>query len=116
MIKKFKIFESLDENWVPMPDEYYPVIGEEVKINPNSQYINQVAGDGKGQIKEFLGRKKGDEVWCVEWYNGRNDCYYWRKDLLINVEKAEKLRKELEKLRKKHIHIDPYGEEDWLEN
>jgi len=49
--------------------------------------------------------------------NGKNGyCYYVMLEYLIKEDPKdeERIRKKKEELRLKHQHIDPYGEEDWM--
>jgi hypothetical protein len=77
-----------DDGLEPSSKDHKFYIGEEVKINPNSSYKNQVKGDGTGIIKNIISNK----VFQVEWKKGDRGCHYWQPDLMIK--KQEKIKEE----------------------
>ena len=82
--------ENENEEWIECPHDYEFDNGEEVKINPKSKFAYQVWGNRKGKIIE---KNYVPNTWDVQWYNGYNNCYYWRRDLLINSITKEEWKK-----------------------
>ena len=127
MISKFLTYikEQLenDDEWIECPSDYIFEKGERVKIKPESRYIKQVSGNGTGTIYDTgtfcyvsnAGIDESDPVWYVRWDDGTEGCFYWRVDLLINKEKNKERKRKIEILRDKMKDVDPYGEEDWLD-
>ena len=111
------IKKNLSNNWVECPSDYVFTVGERVKINPTSRYTHQAGANKLGTITKDNNNSRNlsrnSDSWYVEWDNGLKDCFYWRKDLLVNDKLNKDYLKRKEILRSKYKDIDPFEEENW---
>lgn len=99
-------------NWIECPPDYEFSIGERIKMNPMSRYVNQSYDVEK--LGTIVKKMVHDDCWVVEWDSGNKGCYYWRKDLLINQELSKEYLEKKKLLKLKYKDIDPFEEENWM--